>query len=353
MALPPRSSAKRRPTMLDVAKLAGGVHPSTVSLVLRNSPNISEATRKRVLAAVRKVGYRRDPLLDAYNHHRMGVIPHKTEPVIACVSDLDSREEAEQHEPYKSFLKGARAAAENLHCKLELFLTGRGQLSPERLNGILHARGISSIVVMALRSPAGRLAFTWEEFSAVKIESPQISLPRLAVSTDQRQSARLALNSLLDAGYMRIGLLLRPGSSLANRDMLLAGHLLEQSRLPVGARIPPLLLPPSGDQRNLVRDWIHQHRIEAVIAESPSLNELMPQSGEAPLTGFAVLDLSGTSEDLAGIMPDHERVGAQAIEQLVSLMRANQRGPAPTEACTYVPVKWRAGKTAPGFGTRC
>jgi len=53
--------------MRDVAEMAGGVHPSTVSLVLRNSPNISEATRRRVLAAVRKTGYRRDPMLEAYN----------------------------------------------------------------------------------------------------------------------------------------------------------------------------------------------------------------------------------------------------------------------------------------------
>jgi LacI family transcriptional regulator len=338
--------------MLDVAKLAGGVHPSTVSLVLRNSPNISEATRKRVLEAVRKVGYRRDPLLDAYNHHRMGVIPHKTEPIIACVSDLDSRDEAEHQEPYRSFLKGARAAAENLHSRLELFLTGKNQLSPERLNGILHARGISSILIMALRSGPGRLAFTWEDYSAVRIESPRLPQPRLAVSTDQRQSARLGLRSLLEAGYMRIGLLLRPGTSLANRDLLLAGHLLEQSLLPPGARIPPLLLPATGEHRNLVRDWIHQHRIEAVLAESPALAALMPPATEPHAPGFAVLDVSGAPAELAGIMPDHERVGAQAVEQLVSLMRANQRGPAPTESCTYVPVRWRPGSSAPGFGPR-
>ena len=51
--------SKRRPTMTDVARLAG-VSQSSVSLVLNNmsGARISELTRKNVLSAARKVGYR-------------------------------------------------------------------------------------------------------------------------------------------------------------------------------------------------------------------------------------------------------------------------------------------------------
>jgi len=50
------SSEPRRPTLIDVARLAQ-VAPSTVSRALKESPRISEATRLRVHAAARGLGY--------------------------------------------------------------------------------------------------------------------------------------------------------------------------------------------------------------------------------------------------------------------------------------------------------
>jgi len=46
----------KRPTIIDVAKLAG-VSKSTVSLVLQNSPSVKEETRLKVREAMRKTGY--------------------------------------------------------------------------------------------------------------------------------------------------------------------------------------------------------------------------------------------------------------------------------------------------------
>lgn len=83
------------------------------------------------------------------------------------------------------------------------------------------------------------------------------------------------------------------------------------------------------------------------MGDSPWLQRLLPPR-QAP--AFATLDVAGAPPALAGILPDHERVGSQAVEQLVSLMRANQRGSATTEACTYVPVRWRPGEAAPAAG---
>lgn len=55
----PGRPSKRRPTMTDIARLAG-VSQSSVSLVLNNmsGARISDATRKKVLSAARDVGYR-------------------------------------------------------------------------------------------------------------------------------------------------------------------------------------------------------------------------------------------------------------------------------------------------------
>ncbi|WP_236034357.1 LacI family DNA-binding transcriptional regulator [Bifidobacterium saguinibicoloris] len=50
-------NASKRPSMFAVAKLAGVSH-QTVSRVINNSPDVSDATRKKVKAAIRELGYR-------------------------------------------------------------------------------------------------------------------------------------------------------------------------------------------------------------------------------------------------------------------------------------------------------
>jgi LacI family transcriptional regulator len=55
------SGRRQRPTIFDVAGRSG-VSKSTVSNVIRGAPNVSEETRRRVLAAVAELGYRPNAL---------------------------------------------------------------------------------------------------------------------------------------------------------------------------------------------------------------------------------------------------------------------------------------------------
>ncbi len=339
------AQSRKRPTMRDVARLAGGVHPSTVSLALRNHPGISEATRKKVRAAARKLGYRPDPMLDAFNTHRLEVLPHKALPVIAFVADFESRAALEKSPHHWALWTGAKAAAETLHCQIELFLLGRGQLTPERLNSILRARGIVSLVIAACRPITPRVAFEWTNYSAVKIESAHLATPLYSVSSDQRQAARLAFRRLHQAGYRRIGLATDPGAVPRQDELYRAGFLLEQTRWTPEAQIPPLDLPPEGGVDSVILPWIRQNRIDAVLSDRLDAADAIERSGlriPADL-GFACLDLPSRLPRFAGALADHGRVGAQAVEQVVSLMRTNQRGLPTTASCTFVPVAWHEG----------
>lgn len=70
MAIVPR---KKPPSILDVAALAGVSH-QTVSRVLNSSPNVAEATRAKVRAAIEQLGYRRNSVARALVTRRSGVI---------------------------------------------------------------------------------------------------------------------------------------------------------------------------------------------------------------------------------------------------------------------------------------
>ena len=52
-----RNAGNKRPSMFEVAKLAGVSH-QTVSRVINHSPDVSDATREKVQRAIDQLGYR-------------------------------------------------------------------------------------------------------------------------------------------------------------------------------------------------------------------------------------------------------------------------------------------------------
>lgn len=51
-----RNAANKRPSMFEVAKMAGVSH-QTVSRVINHSPDVSDATREKVQKAIDALGY--------------------------------------------------------------------------------------------------------------------------------------------------------------------------------------------------------------------------------------------------------------------------------------------------------
>lgn len=330
---------KSRPTLRDVGRKAGNLHPSTASRALHNDPAISPETRALVLRAAAEIGYHPDPLLDAFNQHRKEVRPQKLEPVIAFVSDFESRE-ALLHSPHDATTwEAAREAAERLHCKAELFLVGTSQLRSERLSQILHTRGIGIVIVGACHDLQLDLSLQWDLFCCVRIGAQHLSEPRRAVATDLRGAARLATRGLLAAGCRRIGLLAASPRSNHERDFVHAGYLLESA----SAGMPPsawFATPesPTIDDASLSR-WIASGQLDGVICDDPALIEALRQS-RIPC---AALDATSLPSDVAGVIHDHRHIGSQAVEQVVSLARANQRGAGNAPVITLIPVSWRDG----------
>lgn len=73
MAQPNGPSQRRRPTLSDVAKLAG-VSPTLASMVMRDAPGAGAESRARVLQAARQLDYRPDPRARALAGHRSKLI---------------------------------------------------------------------------------------------------------------------------------------------------------------------------------------------------------------------------------------------------------------------------------------
>lgn len=342
--------AKRYHTLADIAAKAG-VHVTTVSLALRDHPSIPPATRARIREVAKQLGYRRDPLLDALNFHRAKQIKHGRSVSSAFVVHAGTTRLFGGNHYQPLVFAGAKAAAEAHGHSLEIFVVGRGHLAPARLNTILTARGITGILLSTFEIDIEQLDLDWAQFCAVKIECLHLKPDLDAVSNDQLQVARLAMQRLRALGYRRIGLTTAREDQMRLAESFGMGVLLEQASLPESECVPPLffglnevpMLP------HLIPEWIAANHVDVVIS---NWNELFDVFATARMrlpedVAFASLDVPPSMPHIAGVVQNHGLVGQRAMEQLAIMSDSYQRGVPEAQTVTLIPGYWQDGITAP------
>lgn len=184
----------RPPAMSDVA-VAAGVSHQTVSRVLNDHPNVSEATRSRVLAAIEALGYRRNSAARALATRRsstIGVVSTGS-PLFGPASTLLATEAAAREAGY--FVSLATITRHDRDAMREAF-------------DHFLSQGVDGIIVVAPHDEvADAVVSLAAPVAAVLISSTQVrdagtgaGLVR-SVGVDQRAGARLATQHLLDLGH--------------------------------------------------------------------------------------------------------------------------------------------------------
>ncbi len=324
-----------RPTMRDVARLAGEVHPSTVSLALRNSPRVSAKVRDKIQAVARRIGYRRDPLLDAFNQHRLKIVPQRAPRHIAAISDFSSMAELMASPLHAAARAGAIEAAARLHCRLDFFFCGSGQPNARRLDAVLEARGLRALLIFAVHADSSAMDFDWSRRCAVAIDSLQLSTFFYRVTPDFMEATRLLWRRAWTQGSQRIGLVRSNAVDPATEDRAAAGFLLEQLRHPQAEPIPIHHFSPGRAGHASFTKWLHKYRSQTILHTSLLAKSLPPVVSEESVR---CLVFDAPSSDQPGICPNYAEVGRRAVEQLVTLMQTNQLGLPSAAVCTYVPV---------------
>ncbi|HEX2101514.1 MAG TPA: LacI family DNA-binding transcriptional regulator [Candidatus Synoicihabitans sp.] len=344
--------------MRDIAAVTG-VHATTVSLALRSHPSIPATTRQRIVAAADALGYERDPLLDAFNFHRLYKRAAKDGATIAFVADTATSPYFFGQPFHPLVYEGVKAAALAHHHTIEVFKLGPHDLGTKRLNTIIASRGISGVLLSTFTLHTTQLDLDWHNISAVKIESHHLLSEFDVVTNDQYQAARLCMQRLRELGYRRIGLATARDDESRLQDNFSTGVLVEQAEMPESECVPPLLFERAAvtDIAARVAEWIKAYEVDVVISNWPELLGDGPPGAGMTLANtslripediaFASLDVPQHRADLGGIVQNHRLVGMRAMEQLSVLVRTFHRGPPDAPSVTYVPGFWRDGATVP------
>ena len=257
--MPPESPSPQRVSLRDIAKALGVSH-ATVSMALRDLPQISAEMRGKVHALAREMGYRPDPVLGALAHYRKGKTAPAMEAVLAWVNCWPRPAELRVHREFDGYWRGAQAAAERSGYRLEEFRVGGGAagLAPKRLEQVLRTRNIAGMLLAPLppepEAPAhGWLDFAWEHFSIVRL-GRSWKMPRAQVVTsDQVGNTMLACGRMRERGYERVGFAMAEGSFPG--VLFRAGFLAAQADLAPGLRLPVFTAEKGRPRRGRRGSW--------------------------------------------------------------------------------------------------
>jgi DNA-binding LacI/PurR family transcriptional regulator len=206
--------AQMGPTIIDVAKRAG-VSKSLVSLVMRNSPNVSEARRTAVLKAAEDLGYRPNALA-------RGLVQGRTYTIGVLLSDL--------HNPF--FAEIVDGIEETISLSQHRALLGTGNRDPHREARTVEAMLERQMDGVILVSPA----VSKGEINAVAQNTPLVLVGRRVrdqaldcVVNDDFAGAVLAVEHLAELGHRRIAHI--SGGSGAGARARLRGYRHAMQRL--------------------------------------------------------------------------------------------------------------------------
>ncbi|WP_269537165.1 LacI family DNA-binding transcriptional regulator [Cerasicoccus fimbriatus] len=338
---------KKNISLGDIAREAG-VTRSAVSYALRNSPGVSEATRKRILDISERLGYQPDARMASWmasvrNTKNKGLLP------IAWLNTEYNTPSWRKLNYLSPFYKGAEERADVMGYRLEEIWTHAPGMNVKNISRILYQRGITGVIVTY---PAGRFNLDWNLFAGVAIGGGLLS-PRLhRVMADHYQNLLIALKMLKRHGYRRVGICLEEDVDKFTAHAIRAAANYFYTTSTKAHRVPPLFYVHKTDEewqiaKEDIVKWIRKFKPEAIICHNFRMPEVIAEAGlRLPQdVGLVHLATDDDVEGWAGISSNKRVIGATAIDLLVGMMLNRQFGVPKHAVDTSIIGEWHEGNT--------
>ena len=321
------SISKRRPNMQQIGE-AAGVSKSAVSLALRNDPRIPESTRLRIQTIARKMGYRRNPVVDSLmSQLRAGRQPtfQANIGLINCspIKDLKS------NHTFRRLQEGVTRRAEDLGYGIEEFWLQQPVMRPQRLKQIVETRGIRALILIAALSPdtidRGYINF-WYDFACAVIGVTHLNNKLNCSSNDQYLTARRATEKVLELGYKRPMLVVPREDDILLEDKFSSGFHSVSCRLPIADQLS--LVPFDIADPNSALSTIRKQKPDVVITNKSELYAALQDDGVSipKELGLVHLDWHDALPNMAGMRQNNRIVGSAGVDLVVGQLQKNEFG---------------------------
>lgn len=336
-----------------LAKLAG-LSPSGVSLALRDSPRIAEATRARIKALAVEHGYVPDAKMVDLMRQLRKPANTRAHACFGVISFYDSLRPWTRSPHLTGIYDGMKARATELGYRLEPMWLAAPGLSLRRFAEILDARGIEGLLCFG--SPDFDQKFPAElNCCAVVTMGLSIATPLHRVTSHFHNDTVNVLNRVHARGYRRPGLVLGTHEARRSAHAQSAAYLgWCEHTLGPGSALPILRLGEV-DPAALTA-WRHDHAPDVILyVHLPEtitplrryLDSLPPN--ERP--GIAVLSHLVEGTNFAGLQQNQRVMGAWAVELLAARIANRDFGIPSHPRIEMVEGEWVEGPSLRARGT--
>ena len=198
--------SRQRVTIDDVADLAG-VSYQTVSRVINDRPDVSDATRERIQKIIDETGYRP-------SHIARSLATARTATIGLVVPDISN--------PFFSVIaRGAEQAVSQRGYTILLSSTSEEVSREVEVLHMLHERYVDGVIVCGFRQEDAALRETLSQFNAVVLLNRRIEGEAFpAVLVDDVLGGYLVTRHLLQMGHTAVGFLAGPANSFSGAGRL-------------------------------------------------------------------------------------------------------------------------------------
>ncbi len=329
----------------DVAEVTG-FSLSTVSDALRGHGRISPATRKKISAAAKELGYRPNLAATflASAHEKKPATPYS----VALISHLPSQMIASRHRAANLDMVAARAT-ELGYC-FEHFEYKLHSMEPSSFRNMIYTRGFQGLIFHDLRDAARNLlAEDWNDFSVVCLGRTRHRPAFCTVRNNPFEMVCRAWQEVRSKGYKKIGMMVHRHAPemLDDKERCGAAYACLHELRPDEVAIPPCEC--RHDDADNVSLWINRHQPDAVIAFHDGWYWKLQEMGfSIPQDfAFASLHLNDSRGLVAGVVTNEGAITKICVDQLDTLIRHHHRGKPPVAHETLVSGTWMDGLSLP------
>jgi len=332
-----------RVSLRDVAATAQ-VAVSTASLALRDDQRVQPATRQRVQAIARELGYFRNPHLTHLGRRRLQMQKDARIPILF----LQYRH---SHLPSHWFTLLQKAGEPYGYHFERFYLEEMENL--ESFGKQIFTRGFQGVLLYALDNVDFLQYLPIERLTLVGIDMFDDEIPIEVVRHDYFTAGLKLYQKLHQRGFHRIGSLLGIHSPL-NRDdhMRLGGAYAGVMSLPESERLPLWNLdlhPQTGDTHTeLVRNYLQRFQPDALVTTLSGLltrlEYMLPELKQLPRAAIYTTALDAT-HPYAGFTFDEELMAETTLTILDRLVRLQAHGYARCQIHHEIAPAWNEGIT--------
>lgn len=332
---------KTRVSIRDVAQKVG-MHHTTVSLALRESPLLKKETREKIRAVAEELGYKPDPMLSALTAYRQSKRKASFHAVIAWINNWPDRGALLANPVYRGYFDGAFHRASELGYALQEFWLHEANMTAEKLKRILHARNISGLLIAPQPQSQVHVGIDFQDFSAVTFGYSLQPRNLHLVTNHHAQTLDLMIGKLVELGYRRPGYCILPSSDAGGNYIWISRILYLYSQHPELVQIPRAV---SLKKEDLAR-WMKKHRPDVLIGFSDLLSEVEEMGYRVPdRIGFASMAVDANNPRVSGVNQNDHLIGKTALEVLVGMIQRGERGIPEVPIRTLVDSSWFHGET--------